>query len=436
MTENLNSLSAKWSTNKKIIFRFCFIYFFLLIAPWTWLYDVPGLSLLIGYYNDFIEWVVKGFNHQFFRFPISAVVNNGSGDTSFGWEEIFTYQILAFAGMLIWTKLDRKRRNYEKADYWLRTFLRYFLIMNCMIYGIDKLYALQMPFPGISQLATPLGDLLPMRFSWLFIGYSTPYEMFSGAMELLAGLLLLNRKTITLGLFIATAVFTNVMMLNLCYDIPVKIFSIHLVIYCLYLLSADAGRLYQFLVLNKPVPSKLIDQIDLPKKWMRITRIVFKTIFIIVFVLLPFYTTWGFYENFNKASNTKPINPGLYDVAVFAVNKDTLPPVLTDTIRWRDIVFEKNGTGSVGSTDTSFRQRYRRGYFSFSTDTIKQTLGIKVKSSDSNFLYSFHYELTDSSTIKLKGVRTRDSIYLVLKRSKRHFQLAEKQFHWISEANR
>jgi hypothetical protein len=105
-------------------------------------------------------------------------------------------------------------------------------------------------------------------------------------------------------------------------------------------------------------------------------------------------------------------------------------------MRWRDIVFEKNGSGSVGSTDTSFRQRYRRGYFSFSTDTIKQTLGIKVKSSDSNFLYSFHYELTDSSTIKLKGVRTRDSIYLVLKRSTHHFQLAEKQFHWISEANR
>ena len=48
-----------------------------------------------------------------------------------------------------------------------------------------------MPFPALSQLATPLGDLLPMRFSWLFIGYSAPYQFFSGAMETIAGLLLL-----------------------------------------------------------------------------------------------------------------------------------------------------------------------------------------------------------------------------------------------------
>ena len=52
-----------------------------------------------------------------------------------------------------------------------------------MSYGIIKLFVLQMPFPQLSQLATPLGDLLPMRFSWLFIGYSVPYQFFSGAME-------------------------------------------------------------------------------------------------------------------------------------------------------------------------------------------------------------------------------------------------------------
>ena len=42
---------------------------------------------------------------------------------------------------------------------------------------------------------------MPMRLSWLFIGYSTPYEIFSGAMETVAGLLLLFRRTITAGLF-------------------------------------------------------------------------------------------------------------------------------------------------------------------------------------------------------------------------------------------
>jgi hypothetical protein len=96
------------------------------------------------------------------------------------WEQMYTYLLFALSGALVWSIIDRKRRSYSKANYWLRTFVRYFIILNCFSYGINKLFALQMPFPNQSQLATPLGDFLPMRFSWMFIGYSKTYEMFSG----------------------------------------------------------------------------------------------------------------------------------------------------------------------------------------------------------------------------------------------------------------
>ena len=109
-----------------------------------------------------------------------------------------------------------------------------------------------MPFPALSQLATPLGDLLPMRFSWLFIGYSAPYQFFSGAMETMAGLLLLYRRTVTAGLFAATGAFLNVVMINLSYDVPVKLYASHLLFSCLFLLALDAPRLVRFLVLNQP----------------------------------------------------------------------------------------------------------------------------------------------------------------------------------------
>src|SRR4051812_13946636 len=111
-----------------------------------------------------------------------------------------------------------------------------------------------MPFPTLSQLATPLGDLLPMRFSWLFIGYSVPYQFFSGAMESLAGLLLLYRRTVTAGLFAATGAFMNVVMINLAYDVPVKLNAAPLLFACLFLLALDAKRLLNFLVLNRPAP--------------------------------------------------------------------------------------------------------------------------------------------------------------------------------------
>jgi hypothetical protein len=290
---------------------------------------------------------------------------------------------------------------------------------------------------GVSS-TTPLGDFLPMRFSWMFIGYSKTYEMFSGLMEVVAGLLLLNRRTITLGLFTATAVFINVMILNLCYDIPVKLYSIHLVVYCLYLLTNDCKRLIDFFVLNKAVAANHIHENRLPKRWMRISRIVLKLLFIGLFFVKGFFEMNDAYQNRlrQNTTETKPIHSGIYDVVTFVVNKDTIAPAVTDTIRWRDVIIEKGDFGSVGSTDTAFRQRYRRGYFNLVFDNEQQTLSFKKSASSQNPIASFHCVFPDSNTVKLLGTKGKDTLYVLLKRSNRHFQLGEKQFHWISEANR
>ena len=153
---------------------------------------------------------------------------NGSGDTSYGYAQLDLYLLLAATGAIVWSILGRTSIQYNGLSYWLRLFIRYFLIMNCFAYGFDKLFLLQMPFPNTSQLATPLGDFLPMRLSWMFMGYSHTYQFFSGLLEVLAGVLLLFRRTTTLGLFFAGGLFLNIMMLNLGYDIPVKLFSIQL----------------------------------------------------------------------------------------------------------------------------------------------------------------------------------------------------------------
>lgn len=439
MEQILPEASAKWSFGQKTAFRFFCLYFLLSIEPWTWLgYQIPGLHYLTDFYSTILEQTRLWFNNHFFHLPATEIVNNGSGDTSISWEQVFMFLILSVAGTVIWSLLDRKRANYTKANYWLRTIIRYQLIITCFIYGWIKIFALQMIFPGVSQLATPLGDLLPMRFSWLFIGYSTPYQVFSGSMELLAGLLLLNRKTVTLGVLTATAVFINVMVLNLCYDIPVKIYSMHLVFYCIYLLCNDGKRLIHFLVLNKTTTPNQLYQIHLPKKWMRVTRILLKIAFLWFFVAGPFINTYQRYRSFNTHTPLpKPLQGNIYDVTVFAVNHDTIPCLPADSVRWRDVIFESGSFGSAGTTDTAFRQRYRRGYFNLAIDTLKKNISFsKTIGNGPQVFASFRYETPDSSTIRLWGYKQKDSLYLVLKRSNRHFQLAEKQFHWISEANR
>jgi hypothetical protein len=307
--------------------------------------------------------------------------------------------------------------------------------MFAFVYGIIKLFALQMGFPNSSLLATPLGDLLPMRLSWMFMGYSTPYQVFSGAMEVLAGILLLFRRTASFGTVVATGVFINVMMMNLSYDIPVKIFSIRLVVMCFFLLAHEYKRILSFFVFNRTAEACSIYSVQFTKKWARIARVVLKLIFIGVAVGWMFYSTWDRYKQLNAPQPQGPIARGIYNVETYVINKDTIPPLITDTIRWQDFILE-NGFGSIKTTDSIFRKRYQRAYFNYNIDTAKHLLNFVKSFADTSFLLSMRYEIPDSSSVRLWGKLRNDSLFVFLRKSNRHFQLTERQFHWLSEANR
>lgn len=433
MPNTLQPQASPWPLLQKILFRFFFIYFILYTSPWDSLKIIPGIDYLIELYNKGFEWAVVKTNEHFFQvFGVKHVVQvfNGSGDTSYNWAANYFMLVVAGIGAAIWSVIDRKRKSYRQLNYLLCLFIRYSLALIAIGYGMDKVFALQMPFPLMSQLATPLGDLLPMRFSWLFIGYSTPYQVFSGVMEVLVAVLLLYRRTATLGTLIATAVFINVMMLNLCYDIPVKLFSMNLVLLCLYLLANEYRRIACFFVLNKPAASCSVYDYPLTKKWMRITRIIIK-ICILLLLCKSIYDTLHIYGPLSKPH--KDFKPGVYDVTRYVVNNDTLPPLSTDSIRWKDLIIDNGRGGSVNSSDTLFRRRYGRGYFNFEVDTAQPIIHFTKMGQP---VLSLNYKLPDSNTIQLWGSRNNDSLFIELKKSARHFQLAERQFHWLSEANR
>ena len=208
----------------------------------------------------------------------------------------------------------------------------------------------------------------------------------------------------------------------------------------LYLLANEYNRIVCFFVLNKPACESSIYHFNYTKKWMRVTRVILKIAFIGYMVVFSAYQNWQRYKMLSETPESKPIKSGIYDVAVFAVNKDTLPPLLTDSMRWQNVVFEKDGSGSIKTADTVFRQRYKRGYFKSETDTVNHVINFKKWQTDSamysGIILTLHYQLPDSNTIQLWGKQNNDSLYVLLTRSNRHFQLAEKQFHWLSEYNR
>lgn len=425
---------AEWPLWRKIIFRFFFIYLVLEMAPITWLDRIPYVTLFTDWYGKLADWATTRANALIWHVRPVLVPENGSGDTSMGWARLWTYLLLALIGCIIWSALDRKRPNYTHLNYWLCLFARYFIIAIALTYGIIKLFGFQMNFPSVHQLATPLGDLLPMRFSWFFIGYSRPYQFFSGAMEVMAALLLLYRRTTPLGVLVATGVFLNVMMLNLCYDIPVKIFSMQMVVVCLFLLVNESGRLIDFFILNKPAPISAIYHFRYTKKWMRLSRIVLKCAFIVLTLVLPFYQSYSEYTA-TYPPVKQPVRNGIYAVTEYRLKNQNMLLYPLDTMRWQDVILEDGG-GSVNSRDTIFRQRYHRGYFFYSADNTAHALLFKKHQDDNIPEFILHYETPDSTTIKLWGLKGNDSLHVTLKRTNRHFQLAEKQFHWLSEKNR
>jgi hypothetical protein len=430
----------EWPLWQRVLFRYFFVYLLLQVTPWDVFRAIPGMApFVLRPYSRLIDWAVHASNSRFFHVRETLVPVNGSGDTSWAWTEFRLYLVIALIACVLWSVLDRRRGNYERLSYWLRLAVRYYIASAALSYGIIKLYALQMPFPTLSQLATPLGDFLPMRFSWHFIGYSLPYQIFSGAMETTAGLLLLYRRTVTAGLFAATGAFMNVVMINLSYDVPVKLFSMNLLFACLFLLALDSKRLLHFLVLNRPTPATTAYAPVYTRPWQRWGSSGVKVFIVFQILIFPVKDGRTRYLAVNAPPRPGPFKVGVYEVRTYTVNHTLLPATSADTIRWKDVIFDNNGAGSVNTGDQVFWQRYGRGYFRYKPDTAAHTAAVWKTSTiprDSTFMFNLRYDVPDTNTIRLHMIIRGDSVHVELARVPRHFQLTERQFHWTSEYNR
>ena len=156
-------------------------------------------------------------------------------------------------------------------------------------------------------------------------------------------------------------------------------------------------------------------------------------------LLLPLKSGWPRYQARMPATPSGPFTAGVYDVRRYVVNRDTIAATSADSLRWKDVIIDNAGAGSVNTTDQLFWQRYRRGYFRYRPDTIAHTVAVWKTSPiprDSTFLFTMRYELPDSNTIRFHTMIRGDSVHVELVRMARHFQLTERQFHWLSEYNR
>ena len=229
---------VEWTLATRIGFRFVFTYFFLYITPGA--VGSLGRNEKVGSYHAFfielwhqiVPWVgttILGLKGDLTEVP------TGSGDQLYDYVLILCIFLTAVLITVIWSLLDRKRRNYEQLYQWLRLFVRLVLAGTMMLYGASKLWPMQFDPLLLGALVDPLGHLSPMGLLWTFMGYSRAYSFFAGAGEMLGGILLIVPRFSTLGALVSLAVLSNVLMLNFCYDVPRKIYTVHLVLMAMFL---------------------------------------------------------------------------------------------------------------------------------------------------------------------------------------------------------
>jgi uncharacterized membrane protein YphA (DoxX/SURF4 family) len=402
-----------WSLAQRIGFRFAFAYFFLYALPENGRVSILGLipglaSAYTKLWHAICPWIAIHMFHL--SGQRTTYFPTGSGDTTLAYIENLVYVILALAGMLVWSILDRKRMEYRTLHSWLRLWLRYSLAFTLFGYGFAKIFPLQFQPPRFSKLIQPYGEFSPMGVLWNFMGSSIAYTMFAGAAEALGGLLLLFRRTTTLGALVSFGVMANVVALNFCYDVPVKLYSTNLLIMAAFLAAGDAKRLINVFLLNRSTSPVSLEPPRFQRVWMHRATVAFWVLFVGFELCSQIIGGWSGYKQ--TYLSARPALYGLYEVATFDHISNQSP--------WQKIEFQP--------TYVSIR-REDNSVVGYGVDYLEKESKVVL-----NKLDTLVWSRPEPSRLTLKGNVDGHPISMELRQiDPSKFRLISRGFHWINE---
>ena len=179
--------------------------------------------------------------------PVAIKYSSGSDRTMDYYSAAFLIILSgSIAGILAVRRLDTQRE--AKLIGWLSGYLRLVLACTMVLYGLAKVFPLQFVVPGPRILTMKVGDLTPEDLMWVFMGASVPYTVFAGVAEVIGGALLLWQRTSALGASILLLVMANVTLMDLCYDVNMKLAAIHLLLAIMFVLAPEVPRIARALL--------------------------------------------------------------------------------------------------------------------------------------------------------------------------------------------
>jgi uncharacterized membrane protein YphA (DoxX/SURF4 family) len=414
----------RWSFFTRIGFRFAFAYFIPFCFPFllglvTPFFDYPSTKYQ-AMWNKIIPWVGKHVLRISYAFNTDTT---GSGDKTVNYIQIFCLLLLAVIVTLIWSVLDRKRENYATLNRWLRLCVRLALAITLLEYGAYKVIPSQFPSPYLRRLVQPYGESSPMGILWTFMGASKAYTIFAGAVETVGGLLLLFPRLTTLGAMMAVLSMGNVVMLNMSYDVPVKLYSIHYLVMAGLLLLPDLRRLMDVFVFHRPTQLPL-EPPFFRRKWL-------SRGFVALLAVLGLVTfgqaLYGSYQQ-NKFFSTRPeLVYGIWTVDEFSLDGEVRPPLLTDSLRWQRVAFDINSAMSWQDMNGKWLT------YTLKMDPKKKILSL-AKRTDPKWKSELAFAKPAEDAMVLDGQFDGKPLHVKLHRvDEKTMLLNGRGFHWVNE---
>jgi hypothetical protein len=388
---------------KRLLFLLSTCYIFLYIFP-AGLEYVPGLNFLSDIYVRLSRKFVLFFGTEILNIEDLVFQKmTGSGDTKFDYVRILLIAISSLCIAVIAS--FNTKLNTTKIKVWITIYTRYYVATILIYYGVAK-FQNQFAVPDFYTLENTLGDMSPMGLLWVFMGYSYGYTIFTGLVEILAGYLLLFRRTSIFGSLLGITAMVQVWILNMTFDIPVKIASFHYALFCLFIAWPHLRSIYLFFFTNATVaiqnPALQFKNLT----WAKAKRWG-KGIFIVLFT----FTNSSNIYNGLKSKNIEDKSVGFVSEHKKGIN----------------IFYEKQNHGIIRWPNSNY------GLHKVQLDSVNNEIIIKDWN-DTTLSYKVIYEKLSDTTLNLNGEIRGDSINGVYKlKYKKDYLLNRRGFSWVTE---
>jgi hypothetical protein len=209
------------------------------------------------------------------------------------------------------------------------------------------------------------------------------------------------------------------------YNVLVKLFSLHLVLFALFLLAPELKRMFSFFFSNHATGPSTQPPLFSSTRANRIALLM-QVLFGLVLIgmnlrtdIRTWYTLGG--------GRPKPSLYGIWDVEQMTIDGQTRSPLLTDYDRWRRVLFDYTTSTSFQRMDDTFV-----GFGSSINDKDK-TLSL-TKAGSQNWKASFVFDRAAQDKLSLDGTMDGHKIHMQLKLFDRNkLELVSNKFHWITD---